>query len=315
MIGAVGPTDLWQLRRVPTRAQILATEQLLAARHRPTWFGVRSLIPFERGSRLTLSIRDRSGTAWLQSQQRRGRPEQDIVYLASARAPGSIPGDHERWFQLLQYLPAVLSAAVERLYAALPRDSSELHEIFRQAGFRVYTQQLILQRRADAAEPTAAGDGLLPQTRRDLWFIQQLYGRVTPAPVQAAESRTARSWELGRWTGQRAWLRFEQEQAIGRLHIQSGDAAHVLSVIAATERSGLAGELLRAGLLQIRDSRPVLLTVRVYQQELVSAAEQLGFELIGAQDLLVRQTAQTIRRPVFATAMKNSLNARLHLQR
>jgi hypothetical protein len=315
MIGAVGPADLWQLRHRPMHAQILATEQLLATRHRPAWFGLRSLIALERGSHLTLRIRDGSGTAWLQSQRRRGSPEHDIVYLASARAPGSLPGDYERWFQLLQSLPAVMPAAIERLYAALPRDSGELHEIFRQAGFRAYTQQVILERRAGGSEAAAAIGGLRRQLRRDPWFIHQLYGRVTPQAVQAAEGRTARSWELQRWAGEQAWLQFDQETAVGRVRLQSGSAAHVMTVMAAVDRSGTAAALLAAGLALVRDGRPVRLVVRIYQQELVRAAEELGFTLIGAQDLLVRTTAQPIRRPVFATAMKNSLNARLHLQR
>lgn len=317
MIRAVGPADLWALRQAPLRQQTLYTEQVLAEHHRPFWFALRSMLGEQRADRVTWISHDVDGMAVLQARGRAGRREQDVIYLASSRPHERHISDYERWFQLLERWTATAAAAqIERLYAALPQRHDELREIFRQAGFHVYTQQLILQWSAADGNHGTAPVAMRPQARRDPWAMQRLYGVVTPKPVQMIEARTAGSW-AGAAAGlrQRSWVLERGDALAAILQVRSGRAGHAVTLLIHPDERAQTADILRYGLAQIGMTRPIFLLLRSYQHDLLEGAEQLGFHLLGEQDVVVRTTAQTIRRPVFAPVLEHTLRARLHLQR
>jgi hypothetical protein len=68
-----------------------------------------------------------------------------------------------------------------------------------------------------------------------------------------------------------------------------------------------AVDVLRFGLAQLSDPRPVYLLLREYQGELLAPAEDLGFQPIGEQALLVKSTVIPVRRPLLVPALEPGL--------
>jgi hypothetical protein len=69
-------------------------------------------------------------------------------------------------------------------------------------------------------------------------------------------------------------------------------------------------DILRFGLGQISDSLPVYLLLREYTRELLLPAEDLGFQPIGEQALLLKQTTETVRRPFLMPAREPTTEPR-----
>jgi len=63
------------------------------------------------------------------------------------------------------------------------------------------------------------------------------------------------------------------------------------------EARDIVTDVLRFGLGQISDTLPVYLLLREYQSELLTPASDLGFQPIGEQVLMVKQTTVAVRRP------------------
>jgi len=96
MIRTITPSDLWSLRRKPRYQQVLYTERLLAYSHRPLWFAVQSMLAGNHRERTTLVLAERGGFALVQAMGRRGRPEQDVIYLATNGTRSEhTPSDYE----------------------------------------------------------------------------------------------------------------------------------------------------------------------------------------------------------------------------
>ncbi len=316
MIRTVTPGDLWLLRRKPRYQQVLYTEHLLAHGHRPLWFALHSMLAGNYRERMTLVLAERDGIALAQAMGRLGRPEQDVVYLAAnGMRSERMLSDYELWFHLLNRLCAdAAQHSVQRLYAALPAQHNELREIFRQAGFQAYTHRHLFHL---SGPDWDQGTRLAPmrlQSRRDHWAIHKLYGFVTPHLVQQSEVRNARHWSLyqpyalGR---NRAWVLGPDDDLIAYLRLYSGPGGHVFALMMRPEARELVADVLRFGLAQLNDRRPVYLLLREYQQELCQPAMRLGFQLVGEQTLLVKHTVVPIRRTVLMPSLEAGLEPRL----
>lgn len=313
MIRTVAPGDLWSLRRKPRNQLVLYTEGLLARSHRPVWFALRSMLAGNGRDRSTLIYKDRSGSAVVQAQGRSGRPEQDVIYLASGGTRQSrVPSDYELWFRLLERL--CISAGhshVQRLYAAIPGQQSELREIYRQLGFQAYTHASILHLSGPDWDQGTTLAPMRAQARRDHWAIHKLYGAITPHLVQHAEVRNARHWALPmpRLSSIRraAWVLGPDDDLDAYLRLVSGASGHVFSMLIKPDARDLAVDVLRFGLAQLSDSRPVFLLLREYQGELVARAHDLGFQPIADQALLVKSTVVALRRPLLVPAFEPGL--------
>jgi hypothetical protein len=81
------------------------------------------------------------------------------------------------------------------------------------------------------------------------------------------------------------------------MRLTSGPASHVLTVLVHPEARDTITDLLRFGLAQLSDTLPVYLLLREYQSELLAPASDLGFQPIGEQALLFKQTTVQVRKP------------------
>lgn len=314
MIRTVAPGDLWSLRRKPRNQMVLYTEGLLAQAHRPIWFALRCLLAGNGRDRAMMVYQDRGVSALVQAQGRGGRPEQDIVYLASSGSRTSfLPSDYDIWFRLLERL--CFSAGhnhIQRLYTATPSQHGEVREIFRQLGFQAFSHNSILHLSGPDWDQRTTLAPMRGQARRDHWAIHKLYGAVTPHLVQHAEVRNARHWALPLtqpYAGQRraAWVLGPDDDLVAYLRLVSGVSGHVFSLLIRNDARDQAVDVLRFGLAQLSDSRPVYLLLREYQQELIDPAHDLGFQPIGEQALLMKSTVVPLRRPLLVPAFEPGL--------
>jgi hypothetical protein len=314
MIRTVAPGDLWSLRRKPRNQLVLYTEGLLAQAHKPSWFALRCMLAGNGRDRATMVYKDRSASAIVQAQGRGGRPEQDIVYLASSGPRGArVPSDYDLWFRILERLCfSAGQSHVQRLYAAIPSPHAEVREIFRQLGFQAYAHSSILHLSGPDWDQGTSLALMRGQARRDHWAIHKLYGAVTPHLVQHAEVRNARHWALPLprpYARQRhqAWVLGPDDDLAAYLRLVSGAAGHVFSLLIRSDARELAVDVLRFGLAQLSDTRPAYLLLREYQGELLAPAHDLGFQPIGEQALLVKSTVVALRRPLLVPSFEPGL--------
>lgn len=311
MIRSVTPIDLWTLRRKPRSLVMLYSEAMLSRPHRPFWFGARCMLDGSGREGSTLVYRERGMRAMVQATGRSGRPEQNIVLLATYGSGGrGHPTDPDVWFRLMERLCAYAGQSrVQRLYAALSQSHEELREVFRQLGFASYTQQTVLRLEGPDWDQGITLAPMRPQARRDVWAIHKLYGATTPHLAQQAEARVSRDWMLPLtrgWRGERrsAWVLGPEDDLTAYLHLHSGSAAHVLTLLLRPDARSITTDILRFGLGQISDTLPVYLLLREYQRELLLPAEDLGFQPIGEQALLFKQTTVAARRPILMPSLE-----------
>jgi hypothetical protein len=314
MIRSVAPGDLWSLRRKPRNQVVLYTEGLLAQAHKPAWFALRCLLQGPGRDRSTAVYRDRGGSGIVQALGRSGRPEQDIIYMATAGTRAArLPSDYELWYRLLERVVIYAGHShVQRLYAAAPAQQNEVREIFRQVGFQTFAHCTIMHLSGPDWDQGTTLAPMRHQARRDHWAVHKLYGATTPHLVQHAEVRNARHWALpmsGAWRGVRraAWVLGPDDDLFAYLRLASGASGHVFSMLIKPDARDAAVDVLRFGLAQLSDTRPVYLLLREYQGELLAPAEDLGFQPIGEQALLVKSTVVPVRRPLLVPAFEPGL--------
>jgi hypothetical protein len=310
MIRPVTPGDLWSLRRKPRSAVMLYNEAMLAHPHRPFWFAMQCATEGSSAARATFFAKENGLRAMVQAIGRDRRPELDIALLSAFDGGSGAPTDPDIWFRLLEALCAHAGRrSVQRLYAALSQRHDELREMFRQLGFSCYANQTVMRLEGPDWDQGTSVAAMQPQSRRDVWAIQKLYGLVTPRPVQQAEARASRDWMLPLtpyWqrVRRRAWVLGRDDDLIAYLALTSGPAAHILTMLVHPEAREQTTAVLRYALGQISDTLPVYALLRDYQSELLLPTGDLGFQPIGEQALLCKQTTVIVRRSILAPAME-----------
>jgi len=318
MIRPVTPSDLWALRRKMRSQVVLYNEALLVQPHNPLLYALRGALMGPGRDGASFVFRERGIAALAQAHGRSGRPEQDIVYLAVyGSSERTIPSDHDMWFRTLEQLCAQAARShVQRIYAALGHHQEDLREVFRQLGFSGYARQTILQLVGPDWDQGTTLAAMRAQSRRDAWAIQKLYGGITPRLVQHAEARSARAWMLPlaqRWSRRRrhAWVLGPDDNLLAYLHATSGPTAHVLTLLIRPDARENVRDVLRFGLAQLQDARSVYLILREYQEELLAPLQDLGFQPIGEQSLLVKSTVTPVRRSLLLPDLEPSLEPRV----
>jgi hypothetical protein len=318
MIRSVTPGDLWALQRKPRHHVVLYNGDLLVRPHQPFWFAMRCFLEGTGQDRAMEVFRERGIRSIVQTQGRHNRPEQDILYLASHRSSKhTLPSDHDVWYRLLEHTIANAGQhQIQRLYASLWSHQVEIQEIFRQLGFQSYLKRAVLQLVGPDWDQGTTMAVMHAQSRHDAWAIHKLYGVVAPHVVQRAEVRNPRSWLLPlaqRWhrVRRRGWTLGTGDELEAYLHVLSGSNAHVFSLLmhpAARERTV---NVLRFGLSQVRDDKPVYLFLSEYQSELLTPAQNLGFQPVGEQTLLLKSTTIPLRKSVLLPTFEPSLEPRI----
>lgn len=311
MIKPATLADCWALRRKPRSLVMLYNEELLTRSHHALPAALRAMVGGGRDG-VTLAFVERGMRSIVQAVGRAGRPEHDIVMLAAYGGGQGLPTDRDAWFRLLEALTVHAGQSqVQRLYAALSQRHEELREVFRQLGFFAYTQQTVLRLQGPDWDQGTTLAPMRPQSRSDIWAIHKLYGAITPRAVQHAEARDSRTWSLPRaqqWRRRplRGWVLGPESSLTAALFLRSGPSAHVLTMLLHPEVREITTDVLRFGLGQIADDLPVYLIVRDYQRELLLPAEDLGFQAIGEQMLLSKETTVAVRRSFLMPALEPS---------
>lgn len=303
------PIDVFRLRRKARTLVMLDGDVSLLRRHRVVLLAIRSILE-NHSAYSTTVVRNHAVSAILQSRLRHSRPEYELMALASYGPDQRYPSDHDLWFTLLE--SHVVDSArnrIQRLYATLDNTHADLAEIFRQSGFAPFSRQILLRLDGPDWDQGTRIASMSPQTRHDVWGIHQLYGHITPRPVQLAEAKAARDWMLPLATPwdsvkQRAWVQRHNDQVVASLRIQSGREAHVMRLLVQPSMRDEVADMLRFGMSQIADTLPIWLVLRDYQEDLLWSAQDLGFQPFSEQSLLVRHNVAFIRRPALARVLE-----------
>jgi hypothetical protein len=210
-------------------------------------------------------------------------------------------------------------------------------ELFMQAGFARYGEELVLYRPPGTPGP-ASGEAELaairPAEPADALALARLYATVTPVPVQRLEAYRLLDWERqgAQWRIPRSSLapilRFADVEAYvcpgpggGRdgteldgfvqVGVAKEDQPDYLRILA---RPGVdAGGLVRFGLGVIaaradrrvgRSDRGVISPVRTYESPLEHRLEDAGFEYVARVTLLLKETLVRVADPALVPAIR-----------
>jgi hypothetical protein len=212
-------------------------------------------------------------------------------------------------------------------------------DLFMQAGFARYGDEVILFRPATNPRPAPMSDAeaaaacIRPATQLDALALARLYAAVTPAPVQRLEGLRLPDWERqgNQWRVPRSSLApilrfadvegFVMESPTGgkdgtqldgfvQIGVAKEDQPHYLKVLA---RPGVdASPLVRYGLGVIsaqtqrgadhRHDHGVIAPVRTYEAPTDRRLEEAGFGAIASVTLLMKETLVRVAEPALVPA-------------
>jgi len=240
-------------------------------------------------------------------------------------------------FRLVQQLVRESSkrGAVRLHVACADRDGNV--ELFMQAGFARYGEEVVLYRPPQPALPAAWKDGraksarIRPAVPLDAVALMRLYASATPQPVQRLEAIRLSDWERqgGNWRVPRSSLApilrfadveaFVQEAPDGgrdgteldafvQVGVAKEDQPHYLKVLARPGADvsdivdfALGSIVGRTGSAGGRD-HGVLGPVRTYESPVDSRLEEAGFNTIATVTLLMKETLVRVAEPALVPA-------------
>jgi hypothetical protein len=213
-------------------------------------------------------------------------------------------------------------------------------ELFMQAGFARYGEEMVLFRPADAPLPDPMTDqevqscGIRPTTPMDALALARLYAAATPQPIQRLEAYRLLDWErqgsawrvprssltpILRFADVEAFLQEAQEgagdgtqlDAFLQVAVAKEDQPHYLKVLA---RPGAeVGPLVRFGLGVIaartrggghRHDHGVMSAVRTYESPIDRGLEDAGFGTIAHVTLLMKEMMIRVAEPALVPAVR-----------
>lgn len=298
------PGDLLIGRGQARRELFLSADGLAAPARLSTWTAFLPWVPTGYG---LIGEGDAHGPAMVYARARPRRDKWDVVYLAG-------PADlHDEagtalWSPLLERLCQEAGRqGVLRVFARLAEDEP-LVDMFRRAGFVVYSRDLLWQRESGTA--TAPPDAPVPATIRpqrgaDAWSLHTLYRALAPSIVQQAEGLTSRDWRPAgrRWplkgNGPRAYVLVVGGEVKGCCRVAEGPGETRLWLLAHPDAREAIRSLLHVGLadLDIDPALPVTVLVPEYAGWVTGLLEEARFQHAGTQALLVKHTVAWARAP------------------
>jgi len=265
---------------------------------------ISSLVPLtDSGDSLLIAEDPKEGVVgFIQAQTPPSRPKawQILNLCTSATALGHFA--RERLIQEL--CNHGLAVGVHRFHVRLPLDHP-LVSVFLEQGFTqlateqiLYCDDLPLERRPIAPR-------LLRQARRDdIPAIHLLYLRTTPSQVASFEGPSLKAWQAGYAQGTMARLGRDEVRhfvverpgivAWAAIRPPSATQPAVLSLMCEGHDAALRDAVID-NVLQELPAGPVLSVLRHYDSELIRALQQRGFEVYGAQRVLVRELGTKVR--------------------
>ena len=242
-------------------------------------------------------------------------------------------------FRLVQQLVRESSkrGAVRLHVACADKDGNV--ELFMQAGFARYGEEVVLFRNSDAALPApwtddrAHGCGIRAAVPLDALSLSRLYASATPQPVQRLEMIRLPDWERQgtNWRVPRSSLApilrfadvegFVQEAAGGgqdgtqlngfvQVGVAKEDQPHYLKILARPDAD--VSDLVDFGLGVIaaqtqrgsghRHDQGVIAPVRTYESPIDRRLEEAGFDTIATVTLLMKETLVRVAEPALVPA-------------
>ncbi|RLT40304.1 MAG: hypothetical protein DWI57_08675 [Chloroflexi bacterium] len=287
------PGDALLVQRLSRYATRFHIGRFLLQPSSPLQAAFSAYLPWAYRSGITYVLRqEEHGLAragFVQWQLHPGRAEADLLALSPALdAPNGHPAV---WHKLLaESALALADQQFRRLYSELS-DQPLLVNTFMQAGFHLYARETIWRL---ATEPLAfaasAGTALRPQSGQDRWALEQLYARITPAPVRQAEAVDGEGGQFAppilfnrhRHQPLTSFVLDGADGLVGCVQIIWGKTGVWLRlwVDSNDPDTSRVHLLLRHGLQQIAGASargPVYCAVRDYQSGLSSILEEYGF--------------------------------------
>jgi hypothetical protein len=234
-----------------------------------------------------------------QMRKRPARPEADILFLAPDGQAGSIVADI--WSRLLyQCCYEAGHNGVQRIYATVP-DESLFVDTFRQAGFSLYTREMVLCLERTNTLPDIPRDTVINAFDEEKsGALLRLYSSSTPRSVQQAEGGSNGDACVPQdITPDLSFVLEEKGEIAAALQIEIGWAGHWLRLLGDSQDSEKMVALLVRGLraLSAYRSHPVYCTVRDYQGGLQAILMDLGFVPYARWNRLVKYTVARVKEP------------------
>ncbi|MGH2390556.1 MAG: hypothetical protein ACRDIE_20340 [Chloroflexota bacterium] len=293
----------------PPAANLPSTMHLSAVSH---WRGMG-------GRSQTLILNDSPRIrGFIQARARPGRESWDMVRLA-CQAP-----DAERWESacaalLERMCTDTAERGALRTFARLPSDSDHL-DLMTEHAFRSYAAEISLCGTPRTAVEQVPSYGLDVRARqpRDAWDIFSLYCACTPALVRHAESRSLKEWSIPhRFAGGAPWRRrpipevvlgeMGNPQAWLRWRPAHGPYPQLLEILTSVDAAPRIPELLRFAVehLGLDADSGTICRVREYDGRVSATLEEIGFEPLLRETLLVRHTvAWVTERQLLVAALR-----------
>ncbi len=242
-------------------------------------------------------------------------------------------------FRLVQQLVREASKrGVVRLHVACADKDGNV-ELFMQAGFARYGEEVVLYRPPEGSLPPAWDNGrardarIRPAVPLDAVALMRLYASATPQPVQRLEAIRLNDWERqgGNWRVPRSSLApilrfadvegFVQEtpgggqdgtelDAFVQIGVAKEDQPHYLKIVAKPDADvadlvafALGGIAERTGNgASHRIEQGVIAPVRTYESPIDNRLEEAGFDTIATVTLLMKETAVRVAEPALVPA-------------
>jgi hypothetical protein len=221
--------------------------------------------------------------------QLRHRPHQEQARILFV-APELDEALEGGWMALVEQLAAEAGRRGAHSLIAEVDEASREFEALRMAGFAVYARQSVWKL-ARPLPGLAADIGVRPADPKDVVGINVLYTNIVPRLVQQVEPAPP---------GARGYVLEREGELIAFLDVRRGPAGIRLDPYLHPEAFELSDEVVQAVLGRLSNPMglPVYLCVRRYQDWLQEVLAQIGFELQGAQAMLVKRLTARVMEPV-----------------
>jgi L-amino acid N-acyltransferase YncA len=263
-----------------------------------------SLVPAtDSGDALLVAEDAKEGVVgFIQAQSPPGRPKawQILNLCTSASALGHFARD-----QLIQELcNHGLEVGVHRFHVRVPVDHP-LVSVFLEHGFiQLATEQILYCDEPPVQTRAETPVQLQPARRDDIPAIHLLYLRTTPSQVATFEGPSVKAWQAGYAQGLMARMgrddvrHFVVERpgvvAWAAIRPPSATQPAILTLMCEGHDAALREAVIDAVLHELPPG-PTLSVLRHYDSELIRALQQRGFEIYGAQRVLVCDLGNKVR--------------------
>ena len=245
---------------------------------------------------------DGDGVGFAQLRQKEDESHASIICLGSKAKEGDRLDD-AIWLPFLEQLTAEAGRqGIYSLIAEVDEVGQEL-PVLRKAGFAVYTRQdiWVMHYEETTADRQSTTPALNRATAPDEWDIHLLYANTVPRLIQLVEPVPPTHLDD-------VWLLHEKGELAAFLHFKQGSAATWLRVYIHPNAQARGDEIMRLALniASPRPAHPLYCCVRRYQSWVQIALEQVGFEHLSGQALMVKHTVHHARKlaPTFQTELK-----------